>query len=152
MFLNIGRTGRAGRRGEAITLFTEADMPRIRSIANVVKLSGCEVPDWMLAIKPVSVYLGTWMPLCVTLLSILCLLYLCLIGKTELIYFILTIFLFKLQLNTKEKKQMRKSAPVRRHIDTSSESRAHKPKSTTNDNSGGEKHHQKHGNNKKRRV
>lgn len=57
MFLNIGRTGRAGRRGEAITLFTEADMPRIRSIANVVKLSGCEVPDWMLAIKPVSVYL-----------------------------------------------------------------------------------------------
>ncbi len=49
----LGRTGRAGRRGEAITLFTEADMPRIRSIANVVKLSGCEVPDWMLAIKPV---------------------------------------------------------------------------------------------------
>jgi hypothetical protein len=28
-------------------------MPRLRSIANVVKLSGCEVPDWMLAIKPV---------------------------------------------------------------------------------------------------
>ena len=69
----IGRTGRAGRRGQAITLFTEADMPRIRSIANVVKLSGCEVPDWMLAIK---------------------------------------------QLSTKEKKQLRRSAPLRRHIDT----------------------------------
>jgi ATP-dependent RNA helicase DDX52/ROK1 len=51
---DVGRTGRAGRRGQAITLFTEADMPRLRSIANVVKLSGCEVPDWMLAIKPVS--------------------------------------------------------------------------------------------------
>jgi superfamily II DNA/RNA helicase len=48
-----GRTGRAGRRGQAITLFTEADLPRIRSIANVVKLSGCEVPDWMLSIKQV---------------------------------------------------------------------------------------------------
>ena len=37
-----------------MTLFTEDDLPRIRSIANVVKISGCEVPDWMLAIKPVS--------------------------------------------------------------------------------------------------
>lgn len=52
-FPTTGRTGRAGRRGEAITLFTEADLPRIRSIANVVKLSGCPVPDWMLAIKQV---------------------------------------------------------------------------------------------------
>jgi ATP-dependent RNA helicase DDX52/ROK1 len=49
----IGRTGRAGRTGEAVTLFTEADMPNIRSIANVVKLSGCDVPDWMLKIKQV---------------------------------------------------------------------------------------------------
>jgi ATP-dependent RNA helicase DDX52/ROK1 len=49
----IGRTGRAGNRGVAITLFTEADMPNIRSIANVVKLSGCEVPDWMLKIRQV---------------------------------------------------------------------------------------------------
>jgi superfamily II DNA helicase RecQ len=51
--VTAGRTGRAGRRGQAITLFTEADLPRIRSIANVVKLSGCEVPDWMLSIKQV---------------------------------------------------------------------------------------------------
>lgn len=49
----IGRTGRAGRTGEAVTFFTEEDMPRIRPIANVIKLSGCEVPDWMLQIKAV---------------------------------------------------------------------------------------------------
>eukprot|EP01038_Epipyxis_sp_PR26KG_P010123 gene10123-13607_t len=68
----IGRTGRAGQQGKAITFFTEEDMPRIRSIANVIKLSGCFVPDWMLSIKP---------------------------------------------MNTKMKKQLRRSAPHRRHID-----------------------------------
>ena len=47
----IGRTGRAGRRGTAITLFTEVDMPMLRSIANVMRLSGCDVPDWMLRMK-----------------------------------------------------------------------------------------------------
>ena len=47
----IGRTGRAGRRGVAVTFFTEDDMPALRPIANVVRLSGCEVPDWMLALK-----------------------------------------------------------------------------------------------------
>uniref|UniRef100_A0A7S2ERB2 RNA helicase n=1 Tax=Ditylum brightwellii TaxID=49249 RepID=A0A7S2ERB2_9STRA len=47
----IGRTGRAGRKGKAITLFTEADFENLRSIANVMKLSGCEVPDWMLTLK-----------------------------------------------------------------------------------------------------
>ena len=52
----IGRTGRAGREGEAITLFTEEDMPKLRSIANVMKLSGCEVPDWILSIKQVMIY------------------------------------------------------------------------------------------------
>jgi ATP-dependent RNA helicase DDX52/ROK1 len=49
----IGRTGRAGRSGVAVTFFTEADMPRLRSIANVVRLSGCTVPDWMMSIKQV---------------------------------------------------------------------------------------------------
>ena len=49
----IGRTGRAGRQGEAITLFTEKDIPNMRSIANVMKLSGCKVPDWLLAVKQV---------------------------------------------------------------------------------------------------
>lgn len=52
----IGRTGRAGRTGEAVTLFTEQDLPRLRPIANVVKLSGCEVPEWMLGIKAVSLH------------------------------------------------------------------------------------------------
>lgn len=48
-----GRTGRAGRKGEAITLFTEADFGvNLRSIANVAKLSGCEdVKDWMLVLR-----------------------------------------------------------------------------------------------------
>mmetsp|Transcript_17324 Transcript_17324/g.37541 ORF Transcript_17324/g.37541 Transcript_17324/m.37541 type:complete len:570 (+) Transcript_17324:2758-4467(+) len=47
----IGRTGRAGRKGTAITLFTEADFGSIRPIANVMKLSGCEVPEWILSLK-----------------------------------------------------------------------------------------------------
>ncbi|XP_065663645.1 probable ATP-dependent RNA helicase DDX52 isoform X2 [Hydra vulgaris] len=47
----IGRTGRAGRRGKAITLFTEDDVVNLRSIANVVRSSGGEVPDWMLKLK-----------------------------------------------------------------------------------------------------
>jgi ATP-dependent RNA helicase DDX52/ROK1 len=52
----IGRTGRAGKRGTAVTFFTEDDLPRLRSIANVVKLSGCPVPDWMLSIAPLKTY------------------------------------------------------------------------------------------------
>ena len=47
----IGRTGRAGRKGTAITLFTEADFDSIRPIANVMKLSGCKVPDWISTLK-----------------------------------------------------------------------------------------------------
>jgi ATP-dependent RNA helicase DDX52/ROK1 len=47
----IGRCGRAGRTGEAITLFTEQDFEHLRTIANIMKLSGCDVPDWMLTVK-----------------------------------------------------------------------------------------------------
>lgn len=47
----IGRTGRAGRQGVAITFFTEDDVPRLRPIANVMKQSGCEVPEWMLGLQ-----------------------------------------------------------------------------------------------------
>ena len=47
----IGRTGRAGRKGKAITLFTEADFENLRTIANVMKQSGCDVPEWMLNLK-----------------------------------------------------------------------------------------------------
>ena len=41
----IGRTGRAGRAGQAVTFFTEADVEQLRSIANVMKASGCRVAD-----------------------------------------------------------------------------------------------------------
>jgi len=47
----IGRTGRAGRQGRAITFFTEADFDNLRTIANVMRLSGCEIPQWMLSMK-----------------------------------------------------------------------------------------------------
>ena len=47
----IGRTGRAGRKGKAITLFTEADFENLRTIANIMKQSGCKVEDWMLNLK-----------------------------------------------------------------------------------------------------
>jgi len=47
----IGRTGRAGRKGKAITLFTQDDGPSLRSIANVIKSSGCDVPQWMLELR-----------------------------------------------------------------------------------------------------
>ena len=47
----IGRTGRAGRKGKAITLFTESDFDNLRTIANVMKQSGCVVPEWMLTLK-----------------------------------------------------------------------------------------------------
>ncbi|XP_061608598.1 probable ATP-dependent RNA helicase DDX52 [Phyllopteryx taeniolatus] len=47
----IGRTGRAGHRGRAITFFTENDKPLLRSIANVIKLAGCPVPDYMVGFK-----------------------------------------------------------------------------------------------------
>jgi len=50
----IGRTGRAGRKGKAITLFTEADFDNLRTIANVMKQSGCKVEDWMLQLKKSS--------------------------------------------------------------------------------------------------
>ncbi|RLN47614.1 hypothetical protein BBJ29_005630 [Phytophthora kernoviae] len=51
----IGRTGRNGRKGKAVTFFTEDDMVYLRTIANVMKISGCEVPNWMLSLKKASV-------------------------------------------------------------------------------------------------
>lgn len=44
----VGRTGRANREGKAITFFTDLDKPLLRSLANVLKISGCEVPEWIL--------------------------------------------------------------------------------------------------------
>jgi len=46
-----GRAGRAGRPGEAITYFTKDDAEYLRSIANVMQASGCDVPEWMLTLK-----------------------------------------------------------------------------------------------------
>ncbi|PWO00874.1 P-loop containing nucleoside triphosphate hydrolase protein [Tilletiopsis washingtonensis] len=50
----IGRSGRAGRQGEAITFYTKDDAPHLRSIANIMKNSGAEVPEWMLSLKKSS--------------------------------------------------------------------------------------------------
>lgn len=47
----IGRTGRAGRQGKAITFFTQDDATYLRSVVNVMRQSGCEVPQWMLELK-----------------------------------------------------------------------------------------------------
>ncbi|KAJ3060269.1 RNA-dependent ATPase rok1 [Podochytrium sp. JEL0797] len=47
----IGRTGRAGREGSAITFFTKADSEFLKIVVNVMKESGCDVPDWMLDLK-----------------------------------------------------------------------------------------------------
>ncbi|XP_068661179.1 DEAD-box ATP-dependent RNA helicase 57 [Aristolochia californica] len=47
----IGRCGRAGRTGDAISLYTEEDVPFLRNIANVIAASGCEVPSWMLSLQ-----------------------------------------------------------------------------------------------------
>ncbi|KAF8312696.1 P-loop containing nucleoside triphosphate hydrolase protein [Clavulina sp. PMI_390] len=49
----IGRTGRAGRDGDAITYFTDADAPYLKAIANVITTSGQTVPPWILSLpKP----------------------------------------------------------------------------------------------------
>lgn len=47
----IGRTGRAGRTGKAVTFYTKEDKVAIKSVVNVMKQSGCEVPDWMLKMR-----------------------------------------------------------------------------------------------------
>ncbi|KYN27282.1 PREDICTED: probable ATP-dependent RNA helicase DDX52 [Trachymyrmex cornetzi] len=47
----IGRTGRAGHKGKAITFFTQQDTVNLRSIAAVLRASGCDVPDYMLTMK-----------------------------------------------------------------------------------------------------
>ncbi|KAL6077950.1 DEAD (Asp-Glu-Ala-Asp) box polypeptide 52 [Balamuthia mandrillaris] len=50
----IGRSGRAGKEGSSITFYTENDAEMLRSIANIMKNSGCPVPEWMLALKKPS--------------------------------------------------------------------------------------------------
>ncbi|KAI0294829.1 P-loop containing nucleoside triphosphate hydrolase protein [Russula brevipes] len=49
----IGRTGRAGQEGKAVTYFTDEDAPYLKSIANVLLQSGSSVPEWILKLpKP----------------------------------------------------------------------------------------------------
>ncbi|KAF8525192.1 P-loop containing nucleoside triphosphate hydrolase protein [Hysterangium stoloniferum] len=49
----IGRTGRAGREGFAVTYWTNEDAPFLKTIANVLLQSGSPVPDWILKLpKP----------------------------------------------------------------------------------------------------
>jgi len=47
----VGRTGRANRKGKAITFFTDLDKPLLRSLGNTLKASGLEVPDWIFKLK-----------------------------------------------------------------------------------------------------
>lgn len=47
----VGRTGRAGQTGRAITFFTDEDKPLLKSLANVLKVSGCDVPEWIFGLK-----------------------------------------------------------------------------------------------------
>lgn len=46
----LGRTGRAGQKGKAITFYSSKDMAVIRSISNVVRESGGTIPAWMRAL------------------------------------------------------------------------------------------------------
>lgn len=50
----VGRTGRAKREGKAITFFTDVDKPILKDLGNLLKSSGCEVPDWVLNLKKMS--------------------------------------------------------------------------------------------------
>ncbi|MEE6469434.1 hypothetical protein FKM82_008621 [Ascaphus truei] len=43
----IGRTGRAGHKGKALSFFTEDDKPLLRSVASVIQQAGCPVPDYI---------------------------------------------------------------------------------------------------------
>lgn len=47
----IGRAGRAGEEAKALTLYTLEDAPYIKMISNVMKKSGCQVPEWMENLK-----------------------------------------------------------------------------------------------------
>ena len=42
---------RPASAGEAITFFTEEDAGQLKPIANVIRASGGDVPDWMLQLK-----------------------------------------------------------------------------------------------------
>lgn len=45
----IGRTGRAGRAGSAVTFYTNQDVESLAPVVNVMRQSGVEISDWLLA-------------------------------------------------------------------------------------------------------
>lgn len=47
----VGRTGRANRKGKAVTFFTDVDKPMLKSLGNLLKSSGVDVPEWILTMK-----------------------------------------------------------------------------------------------------
>jgi len=47
----VGRTGRGGNTGKAYTLFTNDDKLLVRALADLLKRSGCDVPEWLFKIK-----------------------------------------------------------------------------------------------------
>lgn len=49
----IGRTGRNGRKGAAVTLFTEEDRMLLGPVLKVAKASGADVPEWAMKLKGV---------------------------------------------------------------------------------------------------
>lgn len=50
----IGRTGRAGRKGKAVTFFAREDATHLKAVVNVMRQSGCEVPEWMVKLPNAS--------------------------------------------------------------------------------------------------
>lgn len=50
----IGRTGRAGRTGVAISFFGEEDKAMVRPIANFIAACGTQLPDWIFSLPTPS--------------------------------------------------------------------------------------------------
>ena len=47
----VGRCGRAKMKGLAHTYYTNEDKPLLKRLGNMLKLSGLDVPDWILKLK-----------------------------------------------------------------------------------------------------
>mmetsp|Transcript_34709 Transcript_34709/g.61049 ORF Transcript_34709/g.61049 Transcript_34709/m.61049 type:complete len:427 (+) Transcript_34709:195-1475(+) len=43
----VGRTGRAGEGGRAVTFYTYEDAPYLKIVAHVMSMSGIQVPEWI---------------------------------------------------------------------------------------------------------